>query len=174
MDGCSRTSSAVHSAALDRATCVTDMAPAAKESVRWAFLRHIGGGPPQSHACPYLDVRAADHPRHCYAYMFSFPGHQSVLCRIIISRQNPPPLQANFHLINDGLGAVAAIGEADRPLAEPKKAGRHTALGNMLRCSLTDQQMGPAHIAGYMIAGSQATMRFDWRLVGTTSESGQE
>ena len=162
---------AVHSSALDREGRITAWRLLHGRLFVGAFLRHIGRGTPESHACPH---------HGCVGQLASL-SHVMLTCPVsqavwqwfasiwtAISQQEPPPLHADLLLADDRRGPwqpAPQLGSLWQRLRLLVITQLWTAYCTAR--SRPDRQVTPAHIAARVLAAARDRMRRDWLLVGS-------
>ena len=162
---------AVHSSALDREGRITAWRLLHGRLFVGAFLRHIGRGTPESHACPH---------HGCVGQLASL-SHVMLTCPVsqavwqwfasiwtAISQQEPPPLHADLLLADDRRGPWQPAPQ----LASLWQRLRLLVITQLWTAYCTsrappDRQLTPAHIAARVLAAARDRMRRDWLLVGS-------
>ena len=162
---------AVHSSALDREGRITAWRLLHGRLFVGAFLRHVGRGTPESHACPH---------HGCLGQLASL-SHVMLTCPVsqavwqwfasiwtAISQQEPPPLHADLLLADDRRGPwqpAPQLGSLWQRLRLLVITQLWTAYCTAR--SRPDRQVTPAHIAARVLAAARDRMRRDWLLVGS-------
>ena len=162
---------AVHSSALDREGRITAWRLLHGRLFVGAFLRHVGRGTPESHACPHHgclgQLASLSH------VMLTCPASQAVWqwfasIWTAISQQEPPPLHADLLLADDRRGPwqpAPHLGSLWQRLRLLVITQLWTAYCTAR--SRPDRQVTPAHIAARVLAAARDRMRRDWLLVGS-------
>ena len=162
---------AVHSSALDREGRITAWRLLHGRLFVGAFLRHVGRGTPESHACPH---------HGCLGQLASL-SHVMLTCPVsqavwqwfasiwtAISQQEPPPLHADLLLADDRRGPW----QPSPQLGSLWQRLRLLVITQLWTAYCTarsrpDRQVTPAHIAARVLAAARDRMRRDWLLVGS-------
>ena len=162
---------AVHSSALDREGRITAWRLLHGRLFVGAFLRHVGRGTSESHACPHHgcvgQLASLSH------VMLTCPASQAVWqwfasIWTAISQQEPPPLHADLLLADDRRGPwqpAPQLGSLWQRLRLLVITQLWTAYCTAR--SRPDRQVTPAHIAARVLAAARERMRRDWLLVGS-------
>ena len=162
---------AVHSSALDREGRITAWRLLHGRLFIGAFLRHVGRGTPESHACPHHgclgQLASLSHVMlTCSASQAVWQWFASIWTAI--SQQEPPPLHADLLLADDRRGPwqpAPHLGSLWQRLRLLVITQLWTAYCTAR--SRPDRQVTPAHIAARVLAAARDRMRRDWLLVGS-------
>ena len=162
---------AVHSSALDREGRITAWRLLHGRLFVGAFLRHVGRGTPESHACPH---------HGCVGQLASL-SHVMLACPVsqavwqwfasiwtAISQQEPPPLHADLLLADNRRGPwqpAPQLGSLWQRLRLLVITQLWTAYCTAR--SRPDRRVTPTHIAARVLAAAKDRLRRDWLLVGS-------